>query len=169
MKETPSTSRGCLIGVVIVLLAFGLMLSTRGAQRHSDHFSCYGQLGEGLPVSFLCDYSGGGSPISSAGKIDSADFPYFSPQGTFVDLLFYSMHLGMIWYIASVISRKDLIRREKFRRAGWVLLLYLIGFLSALIVFQPFDLQIKRNFPRTPTPLVSPTTMEVYPPVTPSP
>src|SRR5829696_3530311 len=96
-KENRSFLPGCLVAVVILLLAFVLMFSTMRVVHRSDDFSCFGGLGAGFPVSFLCDYSGGGSPLSSAGRIDSADFPYFSPIGTLVDLLFYSMQLGMLW------------------------------------------------------------------------
>src|SRR5829696_5098237 len=95
-KENRSFLPGCLTTVVILLLAFVLMFSTMRVLRHGDNFSCFGGLGAGFPVSFLCDYSGGGSPLSSAGKIDLADFPYFSPVGTLVDILFYSIQLGML-------------------------------------------------------------------------
>ena len=109
MKENRSFSRGCVAGMLILFLAFGLMFSTMNSLRHNDNdtFSCFGGLGAGFPVSFLCDYSGGGSPISSAGKIDSADFPYFSPVGTLVDMLFCSIQLGMVWLILNSISRKS--------------------------------------------------------------
>ena len=149
---------GCVVGALILSLAFGLMLGTMSSLRHNDAFACYGGLGAGFPVSFLCDYSGGGSPISSAGKIDLADFPYFSPQGTLVDLLFYAMQLGMLWFVANHISQR------KYRLAALVVLLYLAGFLSAVLLFQVTDLRIERSFPRTPTPVAPPTTIGANPP-----
>jgi hypothetical protein len=142
-----SFPRGCTVGAVILFLAFGLMLGTMNSLRHNDAFACYGGLGAGFPVSFLCDYSGG------AGKIDLADFPYFSPQGTLVDMLFYSMQLGLLWSVASNILQKN------YKLAALVVLLYLVGFLSAVLLFQLTDLRIERSFPRTPTPLASPTTI----------
>jgi hypothetical protein len=115
MKENRSFLRGCGVGLLILLLAFVLMFSTMRVLHNSDDFSCFGQLGAGFPVSFLCDYSGGGSPISSAGKIDSADFPYFSPIGALADILFYSMPLGMLWLIADRLSRKSQEGHDQYR------------------------------------------------------
>jgi hypothetical protein len=148
-----SLPQGCLVAGAILSLAFGLMLSTKNVTRHNDTFACYGGLGAGFPVSFLCDYSGGGSPISSAGRIDMADFPYFSPQGTLADLLFYSIQLGMIGFMVTGIMQKN------YRLAALVLLLYVAGFLSAVLLFQPIDVRIERSFPTTPTPAASPTTI----------
>jgi hypothetical protein len=162
-QENPSWTRGCVPGLGIFVLAFVLMVSTMKVLRHNDRFSCFGQLGAGFPVSFLCDYSGGGSPISSMGKIDTADFPYFSPVGTLLDLLFYAMPLGILWLIADRISRKGAGAREKYRWAALILAVYLAGILSAWIVLQPAHLQIERSFPRTPTPVASPTTVGIYP------
>jgi hypothetical protein len=163
MKANQSILRGCGVGMLILLLAFVLMFSTMRVLRHNDHFSCFGQLGAGFPVSFLCDYSGGGSPISSAGKIDSADFPYFSPIGTLVDILFYSMQLGMLWLIADRLSRNSQEGRGKYRWAALILAVYLAGFLSALMLFQLVHVRIERSYPRTPTPLASPTTIGTNP------
>jgi hypothetical protein len=171
LKENWLFPRGCVTGILIVLLAFGLMLSTMKILRHNDTFSCFGQLGAGFPVSFLCDYSGGGSPISSAGKIDSADFPYFSPVGTLVNIFFYSMQLGMPWLIADSISRVGPEGFGKYRWATLIIAVYLAGFLSALILLQPARLRIERSYPRTPTPIASPTTIgtNAVPPSSPSP
>ena len=62
--------QGCLFSLSSVVLAFLLTVSTVGVQRRNDP-ACYGQLGAGFPVAFICD-DAGGSPLSSAGKIDSA-------------------------------------------------------------------------------------------------
>ena len=162
-QKNPSWIRGCVLGMGIFVLAFVLMVSTIRILRHNDQFSCFGQLGAGFPVSFLCDYSGGGSPISSMGKIDTADFPYFSPLGTLIDLLFYAMPLGILWLIADRISRKGSGARGKYRWAALIIAVYLAGILSAWIVLQPAHLRIQRSYPRTPTPLASPTTITTYP------
>jgi hypothetical protein len=163
-KADRSFLRGCLTGLVIFLLALGLTFSTLTHLQHNDAFACFGGLGAGFPVSFLCDYSGGGSPLSSAGKIDLADFPYFSPQGTLVDLLFYAMQVGAVWSLVNSILRK------RYGMAVLVLLVYLAGFLSALILFQPFPLRIERYYPRTPTPtFYTPTPFGTPPPPAQSP
>jgi len=163
LKENQSLVRGCLAGGIVLSVAFVLMAGTIGVLHHRDHFSCFGQLGAGFPVAFLCDYSGGGSPISSMGKIDTADFPYFSPIGTFVDVLFYSLQLGMIWLIANSLSRAGPLGRGKYRWAVWIIAIYLTGFFSALLLFLPAGVRIERSFPTTPTPAASPTTVRIYP------
>jgi len=101
--------RGCIFGVVNMVLAICLMVSTVNYLRY-DPFSCYGQLGAGFPVAFICDYSGGGSPLSSAGKIDSADFPFLSLPGSIVDISFYHVLLWIAWLMALGISH--LVRRR---------------------------------------------------------
>jgi hypothetical protein len=82
-----------LLGIASVALAVFSMLATLD-NLHSDIFSCFGQLGAGFPVAMVCDYSGGGSPLSSAGKIDGADSPFVSPHGLLVDYIFYSLLLS---------------------------------------------------------------------------
>ena len=152
-----SFPRGCTVGALILFLGFGLMSVTKNVTRHNDTFACDGGLGAGYPVSFLCDYSGGGSPLSSAGKIDLADFPYFSLQGTLVDLLFYSMQLGLIWFAVSNLLQAN------YRLAALAILLYLMGFLSAILLFGLSNVRIEHSFPRTPTPVASPTTLATEP------
>jgi len=89
--------------VASTALAIGLMsLSARGNQRN-DAFSCYGLLGNGYPSAFLCDYSDGGNPIiaspeNSVEQIDETDFPYFSLQGVFVDIVFYELLILLVWF-----------------------------------------------------------------------
>jgi hypothetical protein len=162
-KEDRSFLPGCLAAVVILLLAFVLMFSTMRVLHRSDYFSCFGQLGAGFPASFLCDYSGGGSPLSSAGRIDLADFPYFSPIGALVDILFYSIQLGMLWLIAGRLSCAGQDDRGKYRWAAWIIAIYLAGFLSAFILFQLVHVRIERSYPTTPTPAASPTTIGTNP------
>jgi hypothetical protein len=163
MQANGSFPRSCGAGLWILLLAVALMFSSMRVLRHGDDFSCFGQLGAGFPVSFLCNYSGGGSPLSSANRINSADFPYFSPVGTLVDVLFYAMQLGMIWLIVSSIFRAGPQDRGKYRLAAWIIAVYLAGFLSAFLLFQTGHVRIERSYPRTPTPLASPTTIGTNP------
>jgi hypothetical protein len=76
-----------------------------------------------------------------------------------LDLLFYAMPLGILWLIADRISRRGSGDRGKYRWAALILAVYLAGILSAWIVLQPAHLRIERSYPRTPTPLASPTTI----------
>ncbi len=146
--------RGCAVGALILLLAFGLMIVTKNVTRHNDTFACYGGPERASQSLFWCDYSGGGSPVSSANKIDLADFPYFSPQGTLVDMLFYSIQLGMIWLVVNNLLQAN------YRLAILVVLLYLAGFLSAILLLGLTDVRIERSFPRTPMPLPHPQQLE---------
>jgi len=92
------------------LLAICMMVISVNYPHPHDPFACSGLLGAGFPVSFICDYSDGGSPLSSAGKIDSADFPFVSPQGFFVDALFYVVLLWtaglMVFGIYHLVRRR---------------------------------------------------------------
>jgi len=82
-----------------------------------DSFACLGLLGAGFPASMVCDYSDGGAPIfdsdTSDGRIDRIDFPYLSPQGVTVDLLFYSALILLAWFL--VTYSIHLVRRKSTR------------------------------------------------------
>ena len=64
--------QGCLISVVIILLAISAMAISTNYQ-YPAHASCSGALGAGFPTLFICDAGLGGSQIESWGKIDVAD------------------------------------------------------------------------------------------------
>jgi hypothetical protein len=170
-------SPGCMVGGVNLLLSIALMFSTiwyvhpLNYLRPGDLLACGGRLGAGYPVSFLCDYSGGGSPISSAGRIDWADLPYFSPLGTLVDLLFYGMQVWLLWFVLTSIFHKGTNRAEQQRWATLIAVGYVIGFCSALLLLQTVHIQIDTTQPHTPTPVLpSPTPFGTLPPppITPS-
>ena len=97
-------NKSCLLYMISVMLAICMMVGTLNYLHH-DIFACYGQLGAGFPIAFVCDYSAGGSPLSSAGKIDEADFPFLSPSGTIVDMAFYLMAVWFGWLTILGISR----------------------------------------------------------------
>jgi hypothetical protein len=105
-------TRGRLTGLVITVFAIGLMFSTINISHPlnlelvNNPLACHGDFGVGFPVSFLCDYGAGGSPLSGTYRIDSSDFPFFSPLGTLVDILFYATQLWVIWFVAIGIFRK---------------------------------------------------------------
>jgi hypothetical protein len=89
-----------------VLTTCAVLVISTNRQNFSDYFSCDGSYGAGFPVSFLCDYGAGGSPINGWGKIDLSDFPFFSLQGLVADILFYFVILFFIgWLIRALIYR----------------------------------------------------------------
>jgi len=168
-----SGSRGCLVEIGITLLTVSIILIiSAGYRNYDDTFACGGGLGIGFPVSFICDYGAGGSPISSWGKIDLADFPYFSPQGLLVDILFYSGILWLAWVLRLFVRPSD---SYPIRNGIWLLLIVValaVGFLSAAVMyksdrinFHNYLLQIPTSEPATPTPFGTPPP----PPFTPIP
>ena len=92
-----------LFNVAVFGLAIGLMFLNARGPRHKDSFACLGLLGTGFPASLLCDYSDGGAPVfdadSSYEQIDEVDFPYLSPQGFIVDLLFFVTAILVVWFL----------------------------------------------------------------------
>jgi hypothetical protein len=94
-----------LFSVGVLSLAICLMFLNGRTRLHKDSFACLGLLGAGSPASFLCDYSDGGAPIFdsdySQGRIDQTDFPYLSPQGVIIDLLFYSALILLAWSLVT--------------------------------------------------------------------
>ena len=103
MQDPPYHPRGFILAVLSVLLAIALMVGTVGYQRRPAPL-CFGQLGAGFPLPFLCD-DAGGSPLSSAGKIDSADLSNIS-LGVFLDIPFYSVLLWVAGYGVLWVARR---------------------------------------------------------------
>jgi len=101
----PRGKYGRLFGIGVLSLAICLMFLTGRTRLHRDSFACLGLLGAGSPISFLCDYSNGGAPVfdsdDSRGQIDKVDFPYLSPQGVIVDILFYSALILLAWFLVT--------------------------------------------------------------------
>src|SRR6266540_4642979 len=89
--------RGCIFGIISILLAVGVMVMSMNYKRPDDTL-CRGPLGAGFPVPFICDASGE-SPLSSVGKIDWTDLDSVNPLGSFIDILFYTLALWVTWYI----------------------------------------------------------------------
>ncbi len=161
--------RRSIVEIAITLLTTCvIMVISANYQNYNDHFSCNGRLGAGFPVSFLCDYGGGGgSPISSWGKIDLADFPYFSLRGLLADILFYSAILWIAWLVRYAVSHIGSYHHEENYR--WITLIglaYVVGFLSALLIFQSNRLHFENPMLGTPTPIIlSPTPLGTMPSV----
>lgn len=159
-------AHGCLLEIAATMLAVFAMLAISANYRNfGDKFACNGRLGVGFPVSFLCDYGTGGSPISSWGRVDMADFPYISPQGLFADILFYIVILWIGWLV-----RRAFRHNESYAVGNtiWVALIgiaFMVGFLSALAMFKSERINFHDYLLGIPTPVpASPT-----PPGTPPP
>ena len=160
----PSGKRGCLVELGITLLAVTLILIiSAGYRNYDDLFACGGGLGVGYPVSYMCDYGAGGSPISSWGKIDLADFPYFSPRGLLTDSLFYTGIFWVGWLIRLLLRHGD---SYPISNGIWILLIgiaLIVGFLSTAAIyksdcinFHNYLLHIPTPGPATPTPFGTP-------------
>ena len=107
-------------------------------QNFSDYFSCGGGYGAGFPVSFLCDYGAGGSPIDGWGRIDLSDFPFFSLQGLVANILFYFVILFCVgWLIRALIHRTN---EHLPDHNQWMILLsiaFIVGSLFSALLLEP--------------------------------
>ena len=103
MKAYRFSPRGCLVGIVSVLLAIGVTVQSVNYQRPADPV-CNGSLGAGFPVSILCD-DVGGSPIANYGKIDAGDWFNLNPLGFLIDVLFYTVLFWVAWLTALSLFR----------------------------------------------------------------
>ena len=162
-------AHGCLLEIAVTLLAVFAMLAFSANYRNfGDDFACSGRLGLGFPVSFLCDYGTGGSPISSWGRVDLADFPYFSPQGLIADILFYAGIFWIGWLVRRVLRHNDSYPVGNAVWVTFIVVAFLAGFLSAAAIYrserinyQDYLLGIPTPMPATPTAFGTPPPPEV--------
>ena len=163
-QSFPYRFRSCVGEIASTLLtACVILVISVNYRNFGDNFSCNGDLGAGFPVSFLCDYATGGSPISSWGKIDLSDFPYFSLRGLLADVIFYSAILWIGWLIRRALHRTD---SYPIQNTIWIILIgiaFIVGFLSASAMFKSerinfhdYLLGIPTSLPATPTPFGTP-------------
>jgi hypothetical protein len=121
-----------------VLMACAVLATSAIRQNFSDDFACGGGYGVGFPVSFLCDYGSGGSPIDGWGRIDLSDLPFFSLQGLVVDLLFYVVILVCTaWLIRALVYRTDANPVDYYK---WMILLsiaFIVGSLFSSLLLEP--------------------------------
>ena len=150
---------GCFVSFVCILLAI-LAVSVSARYIYPENPSCRNMLGAGFPVMFICDNWGGGSPTGSWGKIDFVDVLNggIIPSGFLVDLLFYFILIGLIWFIVSRIIHRSL-NQSYLRWTIFTSIVFLTGFLFAFLVFQPsyFEYVGHTRLPliRTSTPTLS--------------
>jgi len=167
MRENQSFqvgSRSCLVEIAIALLTvFVILVISLSYRNFGDDFACDGGLGVGFPVSFLCDYGAGGSPIDNWGRIDLSDFPYFSLRGLLADVLFYSVILWIGWLIRHALRHNDSYRVGNIIWVALIGVAFIVGFLSASAIFKSdrvnfhdYILGIPSPAPATPTPFGTP-------------
>ena len=122
-----------------VLTTCAVLVISANRQNFSDYFSCGGGYGVGFPVSFLCDYGAGGSPINGWGRIDLSDFPFFSLQGLVVDILFYFVILFCVgWLIRALIYRTNV---HLLGHNQWMILLsiaFIVGSLFSSLLLGSY-------------------------------
>jgi len=120
----------------IILTTCVILAATTNRYNYRDNFACGGRLGVGFPVSFLCDYGGGASsPIDSWGKVDLADFPYFSPQGLFIDSLVYVAILLMIERLAlRIVYHNEQFYSEYKKWLAFLSISFLLGYVFASFI-----------------------------------
>ena len=156
-----------------VLTTCAVLAVSANRQNFIDYFSCRGGYGVGFPVSFLCDYGSGGSPINGWGRIDISDFPFFSLQGLVADFFFYFAILVCVaWAIRAWVYRTD---ARPLDRNQWMILLsiaFIIGSLFSSLLLEPNRINYHDyilGIPPTailshPTALPSPTPLGTPPP-----
>ena len=108
-NHTNQRKEKIVLFVCLVLFATICLMIMTVSYTYPDSSVCRGRLGAGLPLPFLCDYSVGGSPLSSWGKIDINDFPYISPYGFCLNILVCFAVVWITRFIVLGLSR--LIRR----------------------------------------------------------
>lgn len=160
-------TRGCLISLLIIVLAASAMAVSTNF-HYPQHISCRGMLGAGFPLLFICDDWGGGSPTSSWGRIDLVDVVNggIRPGGFFIDLLFYTLLILIIWSVASSFLKKGINHRDLWSTT-LILIGFVVGFSFAFFTVWSSDLYIKNPPIGTPTPAIpSATSSETMPSVT---
>lgn len=145
----------------IILTTCVILVATTSRYNYEDHFAYGGRLGVGFPVSFLCDYGGGASsPIDSWGKVDLADFPYFSLHGLFVDSLVYIAILFMIErLIRRILHHNEQFHSEYKKWLTFLSISFLLGYVFASFIlasnqinFHNYLLGISPTIVYSPTP-----------------
>jgi len=164
-KANRPAPRGCIFGFMTILLGIGLTVSTLFYQRQ-NYPVCQGGLSAGFPLAFICDDTGG-SPISSWGRIDGADWFNMNPVAFVLDFLLYGALLSLAWVVVMGFVHKGLSQVENFRWGVLICIGYIVVFLFAFMAYQSNSLSIEVPFPRTPTPYIfvpTPTPIGTPPP-----
>ena len=151
-KADRTFPRGCVFGILTILLGIGLTVGTVFYQRQY-YPVCQGGLSAGFPIAFLCD-DGGGSPISSWGVIDGADWFNMNLLAFLLDFLLYGALLSLAWLVVMGFIHKGLSQVEIFRWGTLICIGYIVAFLFAFLSFQSNSLNVEVPFPRTPTPYI---------------
>jgi len=137
-----------LVATVIILLAIGLTLLSRSFVRPVN---CHSLCGEpqgavcptgacrmyeqraGLPLPFLVDAPGGGSPTSGWGILGEEDLP--NPIFFLLDVGFYSLLLWLIRYVVQLMRGKATLELLAILLPSGLLLAFLI---AGFLLYQPY-------------------------------
>ena len=163
--------RGCFISLACIFLAMGAVIMSAKYVYPQNPY-CGDMVGAGFPLMFICDNWGGGSPTSSWGKIDFfVDFfnGGLIPGGFLIDLIFYIILIGFIWFAASSIIQKGLNRRNLW----WTIFIsmgFIMGLLCTFLMILPGYLTYIRPplFNRTATPIFVPSPTGTLPTAAPT-
>jgi hypothetical protein len=163
MRGLQSPPKGCIFGLITILLGLILTASTASYQREHDPTCHGGGLSAGFPLPFLCDDTAG-SPVSSWQKIDLADWFNINPRIFLLDFLLWNALLSLAWIALTGLFRREMAQNEYFRWAVMLCLGYIIAFLFAFVSFQSSYLNFEVPVPRTPTPFIPTATPFGAPP-----
>jgi hypothetical protein len=93
----------------------------------------FGDQRAGLPLPFMVDAPGGGSPTNGWGILGAEDLP--DPFVFILDVLFYSLLLWLIRYIARVVRGKTAMKLLAILLPSVALL---AGLIAGFFLYQPF-------------------------------
>jgi hypothetical protein len=164
-KANRSSPRGCIFCFLTILLAICLTVGSAFYQRQY-YPVCQGGLSAGFPIAFLCDDTGG-SPISSWGVIDGADWFNMNLLAFLLDFLLNGALLSLAWVVIMGFVRKGFFQVESFKWGVLICIGYIVAFLFVFLSFQSNSLNVEIPFPRTPTPYIfapTPTPFGTPPP-----
>lgn len=143
------SSNSILLYGIILLLATGLTVLSLRFVRPADcqqlcdapeqspcpRGACrFGEQRAGLPLPVLIDDMGGSSPTSGWGILGPEDLP--NPLTFVLDVLFYSVLLGLFRYIIQVLRGRE--RPLKLTEIMPLLAFLLVFILVGFILYRPF-------------------------------
>lgn len=154
-----------MLGVLSIVL--GICLTAASALYQRQYYPvCEGGPSAGFPIVFICDTSGSsGTPVTSWGRIDLADWVNINPLAFLMDLMLYSTLIILVGLVVTGLSAGGFSQDEKFQWGIVFCIGYLAIFLFAFMAFQTNSLKVEPSFPRTPMPIIyTPTPFGTPPP-----
>src|SRR5512141_481757 len=117
VHTNPKRTSGCMLGILSI--ALGICLTAGSALYQRQYYPvCEGGPSAGFPIVFICDTSGSsGTPTSSWGRIDLADWVNVNPLAFLLDLMLYSRLLTLAWLVVTGLSAGGNMGNDGFRCA----------------------------------------------------